>query len=81
MIELILVKFFAIFSILFYGYIFYLGMQERKKFFNSAEYESASMFEKIVLNTVFFSGLAFFLLMFISYGIFIFSKVTILSLF
>ena len=81
MIELILIKFFALFSIAFYGYVFYLGMQERRKFFSSQEYESASMFEKIVLNTVFFSGLAFFLLMLFSYGIFIFSKVTIASLF
>jgi len=71
-----LMKFFAVFSIFFYGYVFYLGMEERKKFFNSNEYESASMFEKIVLNTVFFSGLAFFVLMFISYFLFIFSKVT-----
>ena len=81
MIEIILLKFFAVFSIVFYGYVFYLGIQERRKFFGSSEYESASMFEKIVLNTVFFSGLAFFILMFLTYGIFIFSKITIAALF
>lgn len=76
-----LIKFFAVFSIFFYGYVFYLGMKERKKFFESNEYESASMFEKIVLNTVFFSALAFFVLMFVSYFLFIFSKAAITLLF
>jgi len=70
---LILVKFFMVFTLLFFSYVINLAIKERQQFFNSTEYKSASLFEKVVLNTISFFGISFFLLMLISYLIFIFT--------
>lgn len=74
---IILVKIVVLFTLIFFSYMFYLAWKERQKFFNSGEYESASLFEKIILNGVTIFGVLFFLLSFITYLIFMFSTVTI----
>ena len=76
-----LMKIIAGFSILFFSYIFFLAMQERKKFFSSKEYETASLFEKIILNTVSIFSVLSFLLILVTYVIFILSSVNITPLF
>ena len=72
-----LMKFFSVFYIIFFTYVFYLSLGERKQFFKSEEYNTASMFEKIVLNTVSIFGFSFYVLILISSIVFIISSVVI----